>query len=282
MQDQQQQQHRAKAALSQNWNLLQPGSSPPSSTAAAAAARGSKANAAQWVWEGPEVSEPDESGYSDYESQTSQSVSSDKSGTSRWAIGGKKKSSHRSSRPSSHQRADRRSSLDVGTKGDGDQSESDAVDESDDEVMSLPDFDVDTSAQQQQQPPSSSKAQRKEIKRQQDQHLYITTKIQLGDRDPKILQPIRLRSDGSADICQSAVFAVVRPLQEALITYQLALGFGPQGAPLLVLSFQYSLLHLLKRSPERSIHWEKYREIVTCTVSGLQVRVIVVMFCCYF
>jgi hypothetical protein len=77
--------------------------------------------------------------------------------------------------------------------------------------------------------------------------------------------------DGTAAVNQAAVFAVSRPLQEALITYELALGIGPRSPPLLVVAFQFSLLRLIKRSPLKRVTWEEWRQVARCTCQGLQV-----------
>lgn len=113
---------------------------------------------------------------------------------------------------------------------------------------------------------------------EEQQQLHLTMKVQLGDQDPQTLKPVPLNPDGSADVCQAAVFAVLRPLEEAIITYHLGLGRGPRGPPLLVLVFQYSLLHMLRRSPKHSFVWEDWRAVARATVSGLQVCVYVCMY----
>jgi hypothetical protein len=97
-------------------------------------------------------------------------------------------------------------------------------------------------------------------------------RLQLGQQRAHSLRPVPLRPDGSADVCQAACFAVCRPLQEAAVTYELGLGLGPRGQPLLSLTFQYSLLHLLRRSPARPVTWQEWRDVARCKVSGLQVK----------
>lgn len=104
-----------------------------------------------------------------------------------------------------------------------------------------------------------------------DKQLHLTVKIQLGDQEPQTLKPVPLNPDGSAEVKQAAVFGVLRPLEEAVITYQLCLGRGPRGAPVLVLVVQYSLLHQLRRSPPHSFVWEDWRAVARATVPGLQV-----------
>jgi len=104
-----------------------------------------------------------------------------------------------------------------------------------------------------------------------DKQLHLTVKIQLGDQEPQTLKPVPLNPDGSAQVKQAAVFGVLRPLEEAVITYQLCLGRGARGAPMLVLVVQYSLLHQLRRSPPHSFVWDDWRAVARATVPGLQV-----------
>jgi hypothetical protein len=99
----------------------------------------------------------------------------------------------------------------------------------------------------------------------------LSVKVQLGDQEPMALQRVPLKPDGSADVNQAAVFAVVRPLEEADISYHIGLGRGPRGTPLVTVVFQYKLLHLLRRSPPHPQVWEDWRAVARCTVSGLQV-----------
>lgn len=107
-----------------------------------------------------------------------------------------------------------------------------------------------------------------------DKRLYLSVRVQLGSLEPQLLKPVPLNPDGTADVCQAAVFAVTRPLEEAQVTYRLGLQRGPRGTPLLSLEFQYSsLLHLLRRSPTHSYVWEDWKAVARATVSGLQVRV---------
>lgn len=109
--------------------------------------------------------------------------------------------------------------------------------------------------------------------RRDDKPLHLSVKIQLGDLEPQALKPVPLKPDGSAAVNQAAVFVVPRPLDEAVITYRLGLQRGARGSPLLVLVFQYSLLHLLRRSPPHSFSWEEWRRVAHATVAGLQVCV---------
>jgi hypothetical protein len=104
-----------------------------------------------------------------------------------------------------------------------------------------------------------------------DKQLYLSVKIQLGQQQPQALKPVPLSPDGSAEVRQAAVFAVLRPLDEAVITYQLGLQRGARGSPLLSLVFEYSLLHLLRRSPGHSYVWEDWKKVAWCTLAGLQV-----------
>lgn len=104
-----------------------------------------------------------------------------------------------------------------------------------------------------------------------DKQLYLSVKIQLGQQQPQALKPVPLSPDGSADVRQAAVFAVLRPLDEAVITYQLGLQRGARGSPLLSLVFEYSLLHLLRRSPGHSYVWDEWKQVARCTLAGLQV-----------
>lgn len=108
--------------------------------------------------------------------------------------------------------------------------------------------------------------------RRDDKPLHLSVKIQLGDLEPQALKPVPLNPDGSVAVHQAAVFVVPRPLEEAVITYRLGLQRGARGSPLLVLVFQYSLLHLLRRSPPHSYSWEEWRRVAHATVAGLQVR----------
>jgi hypothetical protein len=114
--------------------------------------------------------------------------------------------------------------------------------------------------------------QRRSARNQRERALHVSVRVQLGQQRPHGLKPVPLRPDGTADVCQAAVFAVSRPLDEAPITYELGLGLGPRGQPLLSLTFQYSLLHLLRRSPARPVTWQEWRLVARCNVSGLQVR----------
>jgi hypothetical protein len=114
--------------------------------------------------------------------------------------------------------------------------------------------------------------QRRSARNQRERALHVSVRVQLGQQRPHGLKPVPLRPDGTADVCQAAVFAVSRPLDEAPITYELGLGLGPRGAPLLSLTFQYSLLHLLRRSPARPMTWQEWRLVARCNVNGLQVR----------
>ena len=52
---------------------------------------------------------------------------------------------------------------------------------------------------------------------------------------------------------------------------QLCRGLGPSGPPLLSGELQYSLMHLLRRSPPHPATWEGWRDVATATVHGLQV-----------
>jgi hypothetical protein len=113
--------------------------------------------------------------------------------------------------------------------------------------------------------------QRRSARNQRERALHVSVRVQLGQQRPHSLRAVPLRPDGTADVCQAAVFAVSRPLDEAPITYELGLGLGPRGAPLLSLTFQYSLLHLLRRSPARPVTWQEWRLVARCNVSGLQV-----------
>eukprot|EP00879_Flechtneria_rotunda_P021224 GHRR01022357.1.p1 GENE.GHRR01022357.1~~GHRR01022357.1.p1 ORF type:complete len:1088 (+),score=434.44 GHRR01022357.1:237-3500(+) len=121
---------------------------------------------------------------------------------------------------------------------------------------------------------AGAKRQKKQSRKrssQLDNMLHVTVKFQLGDQPLQILKPVLLGPDGTAAVAQSAVFAVTRPLEEALVTYELGLGIGPNEPPLLNLMFQYSLMHLLKRSPGQPLTWQEWRQVVRCTCSGLQV-----------
>jgi hypothetical protein len=109
--------------------------------------------------------------------------------------------------------------------------------------------------------------------------LHVCVRVQLGQQRAHVLRPVPLRPDGSADVCQAAVFAVSRPLEEAPITYELGLGLGPRGLPLLSLAFQYSLLHLLRRSPARPVTWQEWRMVARCKASGLQVSRLSILDC---
>lgn len=113
-----------------------------------------------------------------------------------------------------------------------------------------------------------------------DKKLHLLVRVQLGEQEVQTLKPVPLNPDGSASVCQAAVFAVLRPLEEAVITYQLGLCRGANTTPLLVLVFQYSLLHLLRRSPPHSYVWEEWKRIARATVSGLQVGAVCVRLCC--
>lgn len=207
-------------------------------------------------------------------------------GSSHLKLGGKLRSSHQEVPGLGHERLRgvfRRSSEDGGLTGD-EQTATEEDDEIDDDVVTLlTDLAESTCSQpqlQQQQRKSSSavkarRAQKKAIRRQQDQQLYLTVRIRLGDQKYKALRPVPLLPDGSAEVRQAAVFAVTRPLQSHDVVYELALGLGPRGAPLLVLLFQYSLLHLLRRSPCHPVTWQQWREVTRCTVSGLQVSMMI-------
>jgi hypothetical protein len=115
--------------------------------------------------------------------------------------------------------------------------------------------------------------------RRPDKPLDLSVKIQLGDLEPQALKPVPLNPDGSAAVNQAAVFVVPRPLEEAVITYRLGLQRGARGSPLLVLVFQYSLLHLLRRSPLHSYSWEEWTSVAHAKVAGLQVCVDLVADC---
>lgn len=123
---------------------------------------------------------------------------------------------------------------------------------------------------QQRQKPSSSHSNGS-ARDKTNKQLHLTVKVRLGEQGPKALRPVPLGPDGSAAVCQAAVFAVVRPLEEASISYELSLGVGPRGPPVLGLVFQYSLTHLLRRSPMHPITWQEWRQVARCTVRGLQV-----------
>jgi hypothetical protein len=107
-----------------------------------------------------------------------------------------------------------------------------------------------------------------------DKPLHLTVRVRLGGTSedaPQALKPVPVQADGTADVAQAAVFAVLRPLQEAEIVYELCLGLGPRGPPLVTLTFSYSLLHLLRRSPAQPITWDDWRAVSRATVPGLKV-----------
>jgi hypothetical protein len=109
-----------------------------------------------------------------------------------------------------------------------------------------------------------------------DKGLFLTVRVRLEGRhdDEAVkLKPVRVGPDGTVVVAQAAVLAVLRPLEEAAISYELCLGRGPSGPPLLTLIFQYSLLHLLRRSPPQPVTWEDWRAVARATVPGLQVCV---------
>eukprot|EP00775_Hariotina_reticulata_P004373 gene4373-4626_t len=106
--------------------------------------------------------------------------------------------------------------------------------------------------------------------RGQDRRLYLVVRVQLGSQQAKSLKPTVVGQDGTAAVNQAAVFAVSRPLEEVLITCELAFGIGPRGPPLLVVAFQVSLLKLIKRSPSHPVTWEEWRQVALCTCKGLQ------------
>jgi hypothetical protein len=106
-----------------------------------------------------------------------------------------------------------------------------------------------------------------------DKQLYLSVKVQLGNQEPQAFKRVPLKPDGSADVNQAAVFAVVRPLEEAVVSYHIGLGRGLHGTPLVTVEFQYSsLLHLLRHSPPHPQVWEDWKAVARCTVPGLQVR----------
>lgn len=85
------------------------------------------------------------------------------------------------------------------------------------------------------------------------------------------MQPVAIGPDGTASVCQSLAFAVVRPLQDSVVGFELQLQRGMKGSPQLTLQFKYSLLQLLCKSPKHPLTFEQWRLLKKNRLSGIKV-----------
>lgn len=84
-------------------------------------------------------------------------------------------------------------------------------------------------------------------------------------------QPAQVSLDGTAPVQQSVVFAVLRPLDDATVHFEVAMHHGREGAQRLVLTFSYSMLQLLLRSPWQPVMFEEWRLLAKDCLPGMHV-----------
>ncbi len=77
--------------------------------------------------------------------------------------------------------------------------------------------------------------------------------------------------NGDASVQQSVVFATLRPLTDTLVHFEVSMHLGREGVARLVLTFSYSLLQLLLRSPMHPTAFEEWRLLRKDSLPGLHV-----------
>jgi len=85
-------------------------------------------------------------------------------------------------------------------------------------------------------------------------------------------QPAQVTLSGDAAVQQSVVFATLRPLSDATVHFEIAMHLGRAGLARLVLTFSYSLLQLLLRSPLQPTAFEEWRLLKKDSLPGMHVR----------
>ena len=101
--------------------------------------------------------------------------------------------------------------------------------------------------------------------------LFLTARVRLGHGEWRSLGPAAVGADGVARVRQAAVFAVLRPFADATAHFELELHRGRGGAARLMLTFSYSLLQLLLRSPPQPAVFEEWRLLRKDALPGARV-----------